>query len=82
MATLTYFVAVPFLRLEDGFAAGQAVELPSANAAIGRARTLSAQPQHAGAVAFSRTGDPSIGEFQDGVVLAKFGDVPEDLSEL
>ena len=30
----------------------------------------------AGAVAFSRTGDPQIGEFADAVVLRKFGEVP------
>lgn len=35
-----------------------------------------------GAVAFSRTGDPAIGEFTDAVVLGKFGDVPDDLSEI
>jgi len=33
------------------------------------------QLQHAGAVAFSRTGDPSVGEFQDAVVLVQFGEV-------
>jgi len=27
-------------------------------------------------------GDPNVGEFSDAVVLKKFGDVPEDLSEL
>ncbi len=26
--------------------------------------------------------DPNVGEFSDAVVLKKFGDVPEDLSEL
>lgn len=36
----------------------------------------------AGAVAFKRAGDPNIGEFSDAVVLKKFGDVPEGLSEL
>ena len=36
--------------------------------------------RHAGAVAFSRTGDPSTGEFEDAVILAQFGDV--DLNEL
>ena len=38
----------------------------------------------AGAVAFSRTGDPDIGEFKkpDAVVIVKFGDVPEDLGGL
>jgi hypothetical protein len=37
---------------------------------------------HAGALAFSRTGDPATGEFQDAVVLAQFGEVALDsLSE-
>jgi hypothetical protein len=35
---------------------------------------------HAGALAFSRTGDPATGEFQDAVVLALFGEV--DLNSL
>jgi hypothetical protein len=36
----------------------------------------------AGAVAFSRTGDPATGEFEDAVVLAHFGEVDLDaLSE-
>jgi hypothetical protein len=45
--------------------------------------SLSRAPGNAGAaVAFSRTGDPSIGEFSDAIVLRKFGDVPDDLSGL
>ena len=39
-------------------------------------------PPIVGAVAFKRAGDPNVGEFSDAVVLKKFGDVPEDLSEL
>ena len=35
----------------------------------------------AGAVAFSRTGDPSSGEFDDAVVIQEFGEVPS-LDEL
>ena len=35
-----------------------------------------------GAVAFSRTGDPMIGEFGDAQLLRKFGNVPDDLSGL
>jgi hypothetical protein len=35
-----------------------------------------------GAVAFSRTGDPAVGEFTDAVVLKVFGEVPGDLSAL
>ena len=33
-------------------------------------------------VAFKRAGDPNVGEFSDAVVLKRFGDVPNDLSEL
>lgn len=30
----------------------------------------------AGAVAFSRSGDPATGEFEDAVILREFGEVP------
>ena len=43
---------------------------------------MSRDPANAGAVAFKRAGDPNVGEFSDAVVLKKFGDVPNDLSEL
>jgi hypothetical protein len=36
----------------------------------------------AGAVSFKRAGDPNVGEFSDAIVLKKFGDAPNDLSEL
>jgi hypothetical protein len=76
---VTYYVAVPFDRNAQGeLTAGEAAELPSAPAAERRARSLS--QIHAGAVAFSRTGDPSIGEFHDATLLAKFGEV--DLNAL
>jgi hypothetical protein len=71
---VTYYVVVCFDRDESGdLNPGEAQEAPSASAAERRART--AALTHAGAVAFSRTGDPSMGEFQDAVVLAEFGEV-------
>jgi hypothetical protein len=79
MSTLTYFVVLPFIRTEDGLVAEDAAEAPSRAAAISRARLVATKK--AGAVAFARTGDPATGEFTDAEVLAKFGDVPEDLSE-
>jgi hypothetical protein len=79
---VTYYVALPFIRTEDGAAPGEAQECQSENAAIRRAEGMSRDPANAGAVAFKRAGDPSVGEFSDAVVLKKFGDVPEDLSEL
>jgi hypothetical protein len=33
-------------------------------------------------LAFSRTGDPSTGDFGEAKLIRKFGDVPDDLSEL
>jgi hypothetical protein len=47
-----------------------------------RAEALSRKEGHIGAVAFSRTGDPATGEFNDAKVIRKFSDVPEDLSAL
>ncbi len=47
-------------------------ECRSSSQAISRARSLAAKK--AGAVAFSRTGDPNIGEFADAVVLFSVGE--------
>ena len=33
-----------------------------------------------GAVAFSKTGDPQLGEWEDAVVLGRYGDVPDDIA--
>jgi hypothetical protein len=82
MADLTYYVALPFVLTDDGSAPGEAVECTSANAAITRAELLARKEGTVGAVAFSRTGDPMLGEFTDAVLLRSFGDVPADLSGL
>jgi hypothetical protein len=82
MAEVTYFVAMPFVAADDGVSPGEPVECTSATAAITRAEVLSRKEGHVGAVAFSRTGDPSAGEFSDAVLLRAFGEVPSDLSAL
>jgi hypothetical protein len=83
MADLTYYVALPFLQDDAGSpAAGAAEECQSSSAAIRRAEVLSKAAGNVGAVAFSRSGDPMVGEFGDAQLLKKFGDVPDDLSEL
>ena len=33
-----------------------------------------------GAVAFSKTGDQQLGEWEDAVILSRYGDVPDDLA--
>ena len=76
---VTYYVVVPFDWDDAGaLSAGQAQEASNAFAAERGARAIASQ--HAGVVVFSRTGNPAIGEFQDGVILAQIGDV--DLNAL
>lgn len=82
MADVTYYVALPFITADDGVAPGEAIECQSAHAAIRKAEQLAAAAGNAGAVAFSRSGDPNVGEFSDAVLLKAFGAVPDDLSGL
>ena len=37
---------------------------------------------NAGALAFKRSGDPNMGNFNDATILKSFGDVPTNLDEL
>jgi hypothetical protein len=32
-----------------------------------------------GAVVFSKTGNPQLGEWDDAVILGRYGDVPDDI---
>ena len=79
---VTYYVALPFVRTEDGVAAGLAQEMPNERAAIRRAEALSRDPANAGALAFKRSGDPGMGNFDDATILQSFGEVPKNLDEL
>lgn len=80
--SVTYYVALPFIPTEDGVAAGQAQECPSEHAAVRQAESMSRKPPHVGALAFKRSGDPSMGNFGDATILKIFGDVPSNLDEL
>ena len=42
---------------------------------------MSRHTANAGAVAFSRRGGLTLGEFDDAVILKSFGDVPEDFGQ-
>ena len=50
---------------------------PLSRQAIRMAKTLAATEPHCGAIAFSRTGDPALGDFEDAVVLKTVGEVDE-----
>lgn len=72
----TYFVTLPFVRNAAGeLVAGQPLKQPTAGAAESEARRM-AKTTSAGALAFSRTGDPATGQYEDAVVLRAFGEVP------
>jgi len=79
---VTYYVALPFVRTEEGVAPGQAQEMPNEPAAIRRAESMSRDPANAGAIAFKRSGDPNMGNFGDATILKTFGEAPENLDDL
>lgn len=75
----TYFVAMAVDQNDSGlFVAVNPVELISADKAISTAERLAGE--HRGAIAFSRAGDTETGEFEDAQELARFGELPDDLS--
>jgi hypothetical protein len=83
MVDITYYVAMPFMRDDNGApVAGTAEECQSSATALRRAEAMSRVPGYVGAIAFSRSGDPLIGEFSDARLLRSFGQVPGDLGEL
>lgn len=76
MSNATYYVAQGFELTKGGnLVAGTSQQAQSASAAIRRAEGMAGK---GGAIAFSRTGDPATGDFEDAVILRKFGEVPED----
>jgi hypothetical protein len=81
MANTTYHVALAIGRTEEGdLVVEDAVEAPTSAAAVARARVVASRK--AGAVAFSRSGDPELGEYSDAVILARFGETPADVEPL
>jgi len=77
MAAMTYYVALAFKRSEDN---GEVVacdpkEARTADQAIRMAGSLAVVEGHCGAIAFSRTGDPALGDFDDAVILKTVGEV-------
>jgi hypothetical protein len=80
MAEVTYYVALADIAADDGIAAGEPTECFSPVAVVMRAEALSRKEGHVGAIAFSRAGNPAIGDFSDAKVIRKFGDMPNDLS--
>lgn len=77
---MTYHVVLAFMRSEDGdIVATEPKEARGADHAIRMAKSLGSTEPHCGAIAFSRTGDPTVGDFEDAVILKTVGEVDEGL---
>jgi hypothetical protein len=60
---MRYYVALAFMRSEDGsIVACEPKEARSSDQTIRMASSLAAMEGHCGALAFSRTGDPAVGD--------------------
>jgi len=80
MAKVTYYVAIPFIRNGfDELFGLEPVECQNAAQAKSRAREMAAAEGNVGAIAFSRSGDPNLGDFEPAVELARYGETPDDL---
>ena len=82
MGILTYYVALAFKKSDDDggdIVACDPKEARSADQAIRMANSLAKAEGHCGAIAFSRTGDPALGDFEDAVILKAVGEVDAGL---
>jgi hypothetical protein len=79
MPRITNFAMPPFSRDADGdFIAEVAIEVRSAKQAKATASHMAAAER--GAIAFPKTGDPQLGEWDDAIILGRYGGVPDDLA--
>jgi hypothetical protein len=75
---MTYYVALAFRKTEDDggdIVACDPKEARSSEQAIRVARSLAEKEGHCGAIAFSRTGDPALGDFEDALIWKAVGEV-------
>jgi hypothetical protein len=81
MGTMTYYVALAFKKSDDSgeIVACDPKEARSSEQAIRIASSLAKMAGHCGAIAFSRTGDPALGDFEDAVILKTIGKVDAGL---
>jgi hypothetical protein len=76
MASVTIHVVQAFEQQEDGIVAAQPKTCPSAGAARALAARLA--QTHVGVIAWSRTGEPELGDWQPAVELVRSGTIPDE----
>ena len=74
MARELLFVVQPFNGTKDALVPAAPMAAKSESEAKARARNIS--HRYAGVVAYSRFGDAELGEYDEPIVLAKFGNIP------
>ncbi len=80
MPEVTYFAVLPFSCTEDGdFPAETEIEVRSADQARAVASSMLGG-EGKGAIAFSKTGDPQLGEWEDAVIPGRYVDAPDDVA--
>lgn len=78
MPATTLHVVQPYDLTEEGeLVTAEPQQAQSADQARKVAQRISSG--HAGVIAFSRTGDASIGEYEPAVILVRLGRVPDEL---
>lgn len=77
MANTTIYIAQPFSRRGRRLVPGVQAKMPSEQDARRRAERLASATGNVGAIAMSLTGDVDSGDFDEPVILARFGETPE-----
>lgn len=81
VAHLTYFVVQAYKAVKKGkIAADEAIPARDQDHAMRMFERF--KSTRAGVVAFSRTGDPSTGDFEDAVIIARHGILPAEVDGL
>jgi hypothetical protein len=76
MATTTIHIVQAFVEQDGGLLAAEPKACPSAGSALSLASRLATT--NIGVIAWSRTGDPELGDWEPAVVLARTGTIPEE----
>lgn len=79
MAQKTIHIVQPFAHERGGLKAENARVVDSREIARRIAQRMHSPKRSV--LAFSRTGDPGLGEFGPGEVIAEFGEIPSELVE-
>ncbi len=83
MSKQTYYVVLPVVAGKKGRPM-EGVPVPAASgvAAIKLAQRVMASGRVLGVIAFSKTGDPETGDYEDAIILAVLGSVPPEVLEV